>query len=217
MGKENNPEIYDHITSYQVLAGDCPPFELREKASRFIAFAVPCDSVEQVELILQSHRKKYHDATHVCFAFRLGNGISENKRFSDDGEPSGTAGIPILQEISGHKLWNVLLMVIRYYGGTKLGTGGLVRAYGGAAHGVLEMAEFKQIEVTRLGTITFPFNETGLVMQWLTRFYGVSVSQNYSDMGITMSCTLPVKEVPRASQALIDMSAGRLKWHDDGL
>jgi len=117
-----------------------------------------------------------------------------------------------MQEIIGKDLWNVLVMVIRYYGGTKLGTGGLVRAYGGNARMALDEAEVAELEITVTGTLFFPFSETGLVMQWLNRFHGVPENQEYGPEGIVMTCSLPHKEVLHAGQALIDMSSGRLQW-----
>lgn len=200
--------------TYQVLTRDSGPCELREKASRFISYAVRCGSQSEVESLLKSYRKRYFDATHLCYGFRLREGGQELKRSSDDGEPSGTAGIPILQEIIGKELWNILVMVIRYYGGTKLGTGGLVRAYGGCARMALDEAKVAELECTARGQVSFPYSETGLVMQWLHRFRGVQQGQEYGPGGIAMTCSLPLRELLQARQVLVDMSAGRLKWEE---
>ena len=107
--------------------------EIEEKKSRFIANAYYVENEEQVKDYIKKVKKKYHDAKHHCFAYK----IIEGERSSDDGEPTGTAGIPILNVISGENLTNVLIIVTRYFGGTLLGTGGLVRAYTEASKKVL--------------------------------------------------------------------------------
>lgn len=104
----------------------------KEKGSRFIAIAVPVGSVDEVKSQLERLRKLYHDARHHCFAYRLGEEPFEY-RYNDDGEPSGTAGKPIYGQIQSFELTNILIVVIRYFGGVKLGTGGLIQAYRSAA------------------------------------------------------------------------------------
>ncbi|MEM7051669.1 MAG: YigZ family protein [Acidobacteriota bacterium] len=105
--------------------------ELREKGSRFLCVLAPADSRPAAVAALEAIRREFPDATHHCFAWRLGARTEE--RSSDDGEPAGTAGLPILRVLQGAELSDVLAVVVRWFGGTKLGKGGLVRAYGGAA------------------------------------------------------------------------------------
>lgn len=113
--------------------------EIVEKKSKFIANIFYVETLEDVEIKLKEIRKKYYDAKHNCFAFRLDN---ENiSRFSDDGEPSGTAGAPMLNILEGRNLSNVLVIVTRYFGGILLGTGGLVRAYSEATLKAIENSE----------------------------------------------------------------------------
>lgn len=107
--------------------------------SKFIAEAFRVNSLEDVEQILSTIRKKYYDATHHCYAYRINKNL---QKMSDDGEPAKTAGAPILDVILKQGLEKILIVVTRYFGGTLLGAGGLVRAYSGAASGVLEQAEF---------------------------------------------------------------------------
>lgn len=109
----------------------------KEKGSRFIAVAVPVKSVDEVKAQLESLRKKYHDARHHCYAYRVGEAPYET-RYNDDGEPSGTAGKPIFGQIQSYDLTNILIVVIRYFGGVKLGTGGLIQAYRAAAKDAIE-------------------------------------------------------------------------------
>ena len=109
----------------------------KEKGSRFIAVAIPVGSMEDVKTQLEHLRKQYHDARHHCYAYRLGEEPYEF-RYNDDGEPSGTAGKPIYGQIQSFELTNILIVVIRYFGGVKLGTGGLIQAYRAAARNALE-------------------------------------------------------------------------------
>ena len=116
-------------------------FELEEKKSKFIAEVYYVENLEQVEDILKNIKKKYFDAKHYCYAYRLiENKIVKSKQ-SDDGEPSGTAGAPIFNLIDKNELYNVLIVVTRYFGGILLGTGGLVRAYSQSSANALEKAQ----------------------------------------------------------------------------
>ncbi|UCF65280.1 MAG: YigZ family protein, partial [bacterium] len=112
--------------------------EIKVKGSRFIATVASAPQKEAAENFIAEIRKIYHDATHNCFAYRVNSSVF---RFSDDGEPSGTAGRPILNIIEKYQLHHVVLLVTRYFGGTKLGTGGLIRAYTRAAETVVQKAE----------------------------------------------------------------------------
>ncbi len=112
-------------TDFLTIRSISGPNEFKEKGSRFISYIYPVSEKERAEEILDESRKKYYDSTHVCFGYRIGAGEEKNLRYSDDGEPSGTAGLPILNELRSRELFNALIVVIRYYGGTKLGTGAL--------------------------------------------------------------------------------------------
>ena len=111
---------------------------ITEKKSKFISFVFPVKTAEEVKEIVAEHRRKYYDARHVCWAYMLGSG-REDYRTNDDGEPSGTAGRPILGQINSFELTNVLILVIRYFGGTLLGTSGLIKAYKEAAEDAIKM------------------------------------------------------------------------------
>ena len=103
-----------------------------EKRSKFLAFAFPVSTVDEIKELVEAHQKKYYDARHVCYAYMLGH---ERKDFraNDNGEPSGTAGKPILGQINSNELTDILIIVVRYFGGVKLGTSGLIQAYKAAA------------------------------------------------------------------------------------
>lgn len=126
-----------------------------EKRSKFLAFAIPVTTVEQVKEIVELYQKKYYDARHVCYAYRLGE-RGDQERANDNGEPSGTAGKPILGQIHSKELTNVLVIVVRYFGGVKLGTSGLIVAYRLAAAEALEAVP--HIEKTINSEITLHFS-----------------------------------------------------------
>ena len=125
-----------------------------EKRSKFLAFAIPVRSLDEVKEYLKFYEKKYFDARHVCYAYMLG-AERTNFRANDNGEPSGTAGRPILGQINSFDLTDILLVVVRYFGGIKLGTSGLIVAYKAAAQEALNAAEI--IEKTVDADITFFF------------------------------------------------------------
>jgi len=141
----------------------------REKGSKFLSFAYRVHSEDDIKTILEDLRKKYHDARHHCYAWILGE---EATRFraNDDGEPSGTAGNPILQQIRSFELTNILIVVVRYFGGTLLGTSGLIRAYKNAARDALEQAEICLIYMTRPYSLHFPYALMNDVMKILKEF-----------------------------------------------
>ena len=126
-----------------------------EKRSKFLAFAIPVQTLDDVKREVEAYQKKYYDARHVCYAYRLGE-RRELFRANDNGEPSGTAGKPILGQIDSRELTNVLVIVVRYFGGIKLGTSGLIVAYKAAAAEALDATE--HIEKTINGEILLKFS-----------------------------------------------------------
>ena len=126
-----------------------------EKRSKFIAIAIPVRTLDEVKQHLEVYQKKYYDARHVCYAYMLGH-ERKNFRANDNGEPSGTAGKPILGQINSNELTDILIIVVRYFGGVKLGTSGLIVAYRAAAAEALEAVE--HIEKTINGEIILKFS-----------------------------------------------------------
>lgn len=148
--------------------------------SRFLAFVEPVRSVEEAEETVALYRKEYYDATHVCWAYAVGPGQAE-QRTNDDGEPSGTAGRPILGQILSHGLSDVLLLVVRYYGGIKLGTSGLIDAYKISAELALEEIPTREVILcTRFG-VRFAPSLTGEVMRVLKVAGANIVGQDFSE------------------------------------
>lgn len=136
----------------------------KEKMSRFLAFAFPVNDTDEIKEILAQYQKRFYDARHLCYAYMLGY---ERKEFraNDNGEPSGTAGKPILGQINSFELTNVLVIVVRYFGGVKLGTGGLVVAYREAAKMALESAEIVEKTVDQCFEIEFDYISLNDVMK----------------------------------------------------
>lgn len=127
-----------------------------EKRSKFLAFAIPVTAVEQVKEYVEAYQKKYYDARHVCYAYRLGE-RGDQERANDNGEPSGTAGKPILGQIHSKELTNVLVVVVRYFGGVKLGTSGLIVAYRLAAAEALEAVPHIEKTINKEITLRFSY------------------------------------------------------------
>lgn len=142
--------------------------EYEEKKSRFLGKAVHIESEEEAAAFIAGIRKQYYDARHNCYAWVLGEG-SERKKSSDDGEPSGTAGQPILRVIEGSGCTNVLVIVTRYFGGTLLGTGGLVRAYTQAARAALEDAQKARMCLCRKLAVTVEYGALDRLLYALRR------------------------------------------------
>jgi len=142
---------------------------LKEKGSKFIGFAYPVNSESDIKDAL-NHLKSIHPkATHHCYAYRLGiNG--ENYRANDDGEPSGSAGLPIYNQLLAHQITNVLVVIIRYYGGTKLGVGGLVKAYKESAKYTLEQAEIITKELESKIELKFKFSQQNQIFTLLNKY-----------------------------------------------
>jgi uncharacterized YigZ family protein len=143
--------------------------EYREKASRFFGFADPVADEEAATEIRERLKKEYHDARHRPYALRLANCV---ERCADDGEPRGTAGHPILQQIRQANLYDIQIVVVRYFGGTLLGKGGLSRAFSECARLALENAERKEIQVTKFLDLIAPTDQAGVVKAVASRFGG---------------------------------------------
>jgi uncharacterized YigZ family protein len=138
---------------------------VRERSSKFLAFAWPVSSDEQAKGHIEGLKKEFYDATHHCWAMRTGVGSDEVQRSNDDGEPAGTAGRPILGQILSAGLTNVLVVVVRYFGGTKLGVPGLIAAYKEAAADVIAECEVVERTVDAHFTLHFPYASMNGVMR----------------------------------------------------
>lgn len=157
-----------------------------EKRSKFLAFAFPVRSVEEIKLLVAEHQKKYYDARHVCYAYMLGAEHTEF-RANDNGEPSGTAGKPILGQINSNELTDILIIVVRYFGGVKLGTSGLIVAYRQAAAEAIAAAEIVEKTVDEDVSFFFEYPFMNEVMRIVKEENPQIVAQHFdNDCAMTL-------------------------------
>ena len=161
-----------------------------EKRSKFLAFAHHVETIDEIKDILASYRKKYYDDRHVCYAYVLGADKADF-RANDDGEPSSTAGKPILGQINSYDLTNVLVIVVRYYGGVNLGTGGLIVAYRTAAADALDHATIETRLVEEVITYSFPYPMMNAVMRVIKEMQPRIVSQTFDN---TCSISMSIRQ-----------------------
>ena len=155
--------------SYQTIKTSVENILLKEKGSKFIGFAYPIADETDFKTILADIKTNHPKATHHCYAFRLGL-EGENYRANDDGEPSGSAGLPIYNQLLAHEITNILVIVVRYYGGTKLGVGGLVKTYKESAKLTLEEAEIVVKELEIDFTVNFDYQHQNIVFTILNKW-----------------------------------------------
>ena len=150
----------------------------KEKGSKFIAHALPVQNEDEIQKQLDQLRAQYHDARHHCYAYRLG---PEKKVFraNDDGEPSSSAGKPILGQIKSYDLTNILIVVIRYFGGIKLGVGGLIQAYKTAAEDALKNAKIIEVTLHDIYRVSFEYSEINEVMRILKEENAKQIDQQF--------------------------------------
>ena len=177
-------------------------FEEDIKKSRFQAIAAPVENEQQVKMFLEKHLDL--TTTHQCWAWKIGH----NVRFNDDGEPSGTAGRPILATIEGNDLTNAIVLVNRWYGGIKLGTGGLVRAYGGCAGQCLLLAE--KIELIEKKKIYFQcqFSEWS-IFQYELNTQSIEYTEQYTANGVEVEALLQIHQIDPLKLKIQDVTRGR--------
>lgn len=165
--------------AYMTISSPCEGL-YKEKGSKFLAFAFPVSTKEQVKPIVDDLRKKHHDARHVCFAYII-NPQSPETRANDDGEPSGTAGRPMLGALQSKGVVNVLMVVVRYFGGTKLGTSGLINAYKTASLDALENGEIIERNLEAILSIRFSYFVMNDVMKVMKEENSTVLSQSFDN------------------------------------
>ncbi len=174
-----------------------------EKRSKFLAFTYPVTTVDEVKAHVAELSKKYFDARHVCWAYMLGPARTEF-RANDNGEPSGTAGKPILGQINSLELTNVLVAVVRYFGGIKLGTSGLIVAYRQAARMALDEAQIIECHETSDVSFAYPYMVMNDVMK-ISRMAGVTVIESTFDNSCTMKLRVELDLLDRIKSQLADI------------
>lgn len=178
------------IESFQTIATTTEGIH-KSKGSKFISFAIPVKTVEEIKEVISGFRKKFHDARHICYAYVLGSDGAEF-RANDDGEPSGTAGRPILGQIHSKGVTDVLVVVVRYFGGVLLGTGGLVSAYKEAASVSLKDAVVVVKNVEIQCEIHFQYQMMNEVMK-LVKDSETVINNQYFENDCVLKCFVPVR------------------------
>ena len=182
-------------------------YKFKEKGSLFVGLAFPVNTEEECAELLNSIKKKYYDATHHCSAYFL---YPEIFKYSDDGEPNGTAGIRIFNAIKHFELINIFIVIVRYFGGTKLGVGPLGKAYYNTAYETLKLAEvIEKQEYTKM-TISFDFEFINSVHHLLSQYKAV-IKKNIFETKPAIECLILPEVVETLQKDLVDSTAGKLK------
>lgn len=181
--------------------------ELIEKKSRFIADIEPAATEEEALAFIEKKKKQYWDARHHCFAYIIGKNPAV-MRCSDDGEPAQTAGRPMLDVLTGQELTNVCAVVTRYFGGTLLGTGGLVRAYGGAVTEGLKQAVLIEKKAARIMELTCDYNTLGKLQYLFSQMDLSLLSSEYTD-SVALRVLVPVKQIDSFLSRVTETVSGR--------
>ena len=183
-----------------------------EKRSKFLAFAYHATSIEEVKTYITQIQKKYYDARHVCYAYMLGP-TRENFRANDNGEPSGTAGKPILGQINSYELTDILIIIVRYFGGIKLGTSGLIVAYRQAAIEALENAEIIEKTVDEDITFKYDFEAMNSVMKIIKDLQPQIITQDYDNI-CTMTLRIRKSLMPQMKDKLLKIEGLQIITND---
>jgi len=191
------------LTTYRTVDVSVGQILYKEKGSKFIGYLFPVTSEIEVKQRLEEIKKQYHDARHWCYAYRLGfDGVKY--RVNDDGEPSNTAGQPIYGQLLANDVTNVLLVVVRYFGGVKLGVGGLIKAYKACAEETLEEADIQEKTIKQLFMINSSYEHVDKVMR-LIKTYDLEIQNQemYLDCNFTLLSPLAIfKQVKTSFEEL---------------
>ncbi|GHS91560.1 hypothetical protein FACS1894174_07030 [Bacteroidia bacterium] len=195
------------MDSYKTIAKTSEGY-ITEQRSKFISYALPVSTPEEVKEYVDAYRKQYYDARHVCWAYMLGNERA-NFRVNDDGEPSSTAGKPILGVINSNGLTDILIIVIRYFGGVKLGTGGLIVAYRAAAQDAITNAEIIEKTVDEDITIVFEYPFLNGIMKIVKEDNPQIITQQF-DMDCEMTLRIRKSEAEKLKSRLLKVETTRI-------
>ncbi len=178
--------------------------EYVEKKSRFIGIAAPVSTVEEATAFIAKEKAKYYDARHHCYAYRLRDGF---QKYSDDGEPQGTAGLPILDILERKNITDCIIVVTRYFGGTLLGTGGLVRSYSAAGNAAIANAPLLTMQPYAIGSLTCDYNQYGRISPLIPQMEGMVVNSDFGE-AVTLSFYLPLPAKEEFCETLTELSYG---------
>jgi len=199
---------------YRVLRGETRA-ETKVKGSRFLALAFPLEDERHATRIREDLAEEYRDASHLCWALRLGPPEEALERHSDAGEPAGSAGAPISRAVLASGLSDLMVVVLRWFGGTKLGVGGLIRAYGEAASLSLEDAPSARRRLSRVLTGSLPFELETDLRALLARLGGRIIEIEYEENGLRLRLEVPRDSVVECKKNVRDLSRGRCELRDE--
>lgn len=182
--------------TYKTVVGNAETI-IRERSSKFLALSYHVTSPEEVRDIMEPLRKKFYDATHHCYAYRIGY-RGEEWRANDDGEPSGTAGKPILGQLLSRDITNCLVVVVRWFGGTKLGVAGLIETYREVTAAVLDVSKVEERTIDRIVTVRYPFESMNGVMKVVKAMEPKILEQAFDNM-----CTMKMAVRLSAAEELL--------------
>ncbi len=200
------------ITEFKTAASKVTNVLLKEKGSKFIGFLFPISTQKAMQEALNEVKAAHPKATHHCYAFRLGL-QGENYRANDDGEPSGSAGLPIYNQLLSNQLTNVILIVVRYYGGTKLGVSGLVKAYKESAQLTLEQTEITTKELESHLTIHFPYSSQNALFTVLNKF-GAKIIEFKAEQTCEISAQIKTNQKDGISKLLSEMPSVQFQFEE---
>ncbi|MBF6625403.1 YigZ family protein [Aerococcaceae bacterium zg-BR9] len=191
-------------------------YEIEIKKSRFITYLMPIDSEEQAQQLIGRIKKEHYKANHHCNAYVL-NEDASIQRMSDDGEPSGTAGVPMLEVLKKQELRNILAVVVRYFGGTKLGAGGLVRAYSGAVSEALANAVLIQNITQSIIELTLSYAQVDAFQYHLAKneIEATVLDTQYTDK-VSYQLAIDLSKVERVKEYLLSLFNGQFEWQEIG-
>ncbi len=195
------------MSGYPIAVGTAE-VELRFKNSRFIGSVGPAASVDEAKVFIAAVRARYPDASHHCYAFAAGYGATVTHGMSDDGEPSGTAGRPMLAVVRGGGIGDIAVVVTRYFGGTKLGTGGLVKAYTETAQAALAAVEIEQKIATALLRVELAYDRYAPCRKCLEQL-GAEIEGEQFAGSVELRVRVALEQMESVRTALIDMTSGR--------
>ncbi len=203
------PEMVRSMSDIRYIPDGEGETELIVRNSKFIGLAVPAEDPVQARNIIRETREKYSDSTHVVYAFITGGAKTEISGMSDDGEPKGTAGRPVMEVLKGRGIVNVLVMIVRYYGGTKLGTGGLVKAYGDCAKAVLSALKTRELVASVDFSLNVPYRLQRQVLEAIGEECGEIADIRFGDE-VEISGSVPEVGMDELRKKIKDISRGGL-------
>ncbi|MDF1797754.1 MAG: YigZ family protein [Planctomycetota bacterium] len=196
-------------TRYLTIAGPSRFEPEKTKGSRFVADLAPVSTEAEAEALLEAVRSEFQGASHHCFAWILDpEGLQT--RNSDDGEPGGSAGAPIQRQLEGHGVTGLACVVTRWFGGTKLGVGGLIRAYGGAAGQALDRAELREVRVRRHLVLEFPYEASGAIDSVARACEAEAAHADYGE-GVRTTFVVPLDRLEEFEREVVERTAGRAR------